>query len=222
MAYYVRSPPVDLAGVINSLSSFCAGAGVTAILTNYLLKPWLKATIEESIKLQHAKSLEEYKAKLQQENQQLIQNAIEQSRKEELRRNHDCELLKEFISALPHRGSINILKNQDMDGAFEWRYYDELIDFFRNWSSPQMVFFLKEIEDIKTSLLEKTDQYITLLGKNSFTSTEGTNFYYVQPEMRYDNAAAHTAIVNSLHSIADDIVNLHGNLIRRGKELLCC
>ncbi|MCE4282750.1 hypothetical protein LYZ77_18520 [Xanthomonas hortorum pv. vitians] len=67
---------------------------------------------------------------------------------------HDREIFAKFLRDLPHKPSIQLLKDHDFGGDYYKSQVQHLFDFVREWDRPELEFLDKKIEKKRKSLYD--------------------------------------------------------------------
>jgi len=87
------------------------------------------------------------------------------------------------------------------------------------WNKPEREFITPELETLRKNLWEKVDAYYATISEETFP-THNPNRHTVPPEWEIEQPERFWSAVNSLHSLAGEIVSLHGDMVRKGREYL--
>ncbi|MDO8425894.1 MAG: hypothetical protein Q7T24_00080, partial [Deltaproteobacteria bacterium] len=107
---------MDWTPLITSLGS----SAVLFALLSFLAKKWIGSRIEQSVKHEYAKKLEEHKAQLQAQVNRSVEEMKAEFKEAIDQKATDKALFAKFMDTLPSSGSIEFLKTFDMGfGSFE-------------------------------------------------------------------------------------------------------
>jgi hypothetical protein len=135
-------------------------------------------------------------------------------------RAHDRALFDQLTALLRTDGVIGFLARKNMAGwSFESAKFDPLWEFYETWNQPEREFLSPELEAMRKALWEKVNAYTTLLVTETFY-TNNPDYRSVPEEWEDQQPERFERVVNSLHSLAREIVALHGDLVRTGKAQL--
>jgi hypothetical protein len=133
---------------------------------------------------------------------------------------HDKSLYDDLTGLLNSKGIIGFLDQNNMAGfSFLQAKFMPLWEFYYEWNSPEREFISPELEALRKVLWEKVDAYTTLLATETF-ATNNPERHTVPPEWEYEQPERFDRVVKEFHSIAGDIVSIHGDIIRTGKAQL--
>jgi hypothetical protein len=134
---------------------------------------------------------------------------------------HDKALYDEMLKLLKRDGVIGFLDKNNMAGfSFSRSSFDPLFAFVHDWNLPEREYLSKDLDSLRRSLLEKVSEYVTLLERETFPVGASADRCGVPQEWELERPEHFWAVVNQLHSLAEDIVQLHEKFVRAGKEIL--
>ncbi|MBU6268316.1 MAG: hypothetical protein KGN34_12300 [Sphingomonadales bacterium] len=135
-------------------------------------------------------------------------------------REHDLALFNELSALLRSDGVIGFLDQANMAGFSHLRRkLEPLWDFHHGWNRPEREFISPKLESIRSELWNKADEYSDVYSENTF-SANNVGYAIVPPEWEYQNPEHFLAVVRKLHSLAGEIVELHREFIRTGRQEL--
>lgn len=136
-----------------------------------------------------------------------------------LPKEHDQKLYDQLLELLPSNGVITFLDQNNMAGfSFQDSKLDPLRTFYYTWSLPEREFIHSDLEVIRKSLWEKTEKYLSVIATETFTSGRSADRRSVPEEWEFEQPERFDRVVGTLHSLAGEIVDLHGNLIRTARD----
>jgi hypothetical protein len=132
-------------------------------------------------------------------------------------RSIDAALFERFKSALPSKGSISFIDEQNMAG-FSWRlsYLDQLNHFYHEWDDVEHEFIDPDMEAMRSKLHGLIGDYLGQIAVNTFPTNHPDN-QTVPPEWEETKPEHFFSVVNRLHETAGEIVKLHSELFRYGR-----
>lgn len=132
----------------------------------------------------------------------------------------DRQLFDDFMKALPSRGSIHFIDEQNMAG-FSWprKNLQELEAFYSEWGDAEHEFLDNEMEQIRSKLYSLVGDYLGQIATNTFPANNPER-QTVPPEWEEKNPKRFFEVVNRLHETAGLIVKLHQDLVRVGRRKL--
>lgn len=132
-------------------------------------------------------------------------------------RSTDAALFERFKSALPSKGSISFINEQNMAG-FSWRVssLDQLEHFYHEWDDVEHEFIDADLEAMRSQLHGLIGDYLGQIAVNTFPAKNPDN-QTVPPEWEESNPKHFFSVVNRLHETAEEIVKLHSELFRYGR-----
>lgn len=132
---------------------------------------------------------------------------------------HDEELFKELMELLRSNGVIRFLDQNNMAGfAFKDSQLDPIREFYYEWNVPEKEFIELNLEVIRKSLHEKTEQYLEIIATQTWSLNSNLDFRSVPSEWEFEQPDRFKKVVGQLHDLAGEIVVIHGNLIRSAKQ----
>ena len=133
-------------------------------------------------------------------------------------RESDRKLFDEFKKALPSKGSISFIDEQNMAG-FSWPYssLNQLDNFYHNWGDAEHEFIDPELEELRTKLYDLIGNYLGQIAVNTFPANSPGQ-QTVPPEWEESNPKHFFEVVRKLHETAGKIVQIHQELIRLGRK----
>lgn len=133
---------------------------------------------------------------------------------------HDKKLFEELATLLNSDGVIGFLDRTNMAGfAFRDTALDPLREFYYVWNTPEREFITPELEALRKVLWSKVDAYYEIIATETFPA-KNPHFQTVPPEWEIEQPERFRRVVNALHSLAREIVSLHGQLVRKGRAQL--
>ena len=133
--------------------------------------------------------------------------------------NPDKQLFEKFLLCMPSKGSIEFVNTQNMAGfSFHIKEIDDLYKFYYEWDDAEHEFNNKKLEKKRNILRKAVGQYLESITSNTFSTEDGrrsvpADWEDEQPE-RFSKAVA------ELHSLAQEVVDAHKELIRIAKRQL--
>jgi hypothetical protein len=200
---------VDWSAILTALLSGIGGSALLIALLALICRKWIGTRIEESIKHEYAKKIEEFKAGLQ---EKVNKDAA------------DKTLFLKLLETLPSDGSIEFLRTHDHGGPFPKGHLSQLRTFYYEWRNPEHEFLNPELENKSKVLHKCVNEYLTCIGLNAFRlPPPNADYLQVQPEWKLkEDTNEFRELVNKLHTLADKVVKVHEDIVRSGKALLNC
>lgn len=132
----------------------------------------------------------------------------------------DVELFKEFKKVIPSKGSISFIDEQNMAG-FSWPRdkLRQLDEFYYEWDDAEHEFLDNELEGLRAKLHNLIGDYLGQIATNTFPANDPKR-QTVPPEWELENPKRFLEVVNKLHETAGAIVEIHQDLMRKGREKL--
>jgi hypothetical protein len=137
----------------------------------------------------------------------------------DLPKEHDHKLYEELMDLLPSGGIIEFLDQNNMAGfSFLDSKLDPLRHFYYEWHRPEREFIHTELESIRLELWQKADAYLNEIATRTFSSDARAERRSVPEEWEFEKPELFWEVVNRLHSLAGEIVELHRKLVRTARE----
>jgi len=129
---------------------------------------------------------------------------------------HDVTLFAEFKNILPTSGSIQFINDFNMAGwSFDDDKLDDIRNFYYQWIDPEHEFIDEQAENIRKELYAVVSEYYSVIATETFTT--GTNGRRSVPsEWEEEQPERFRRVVNSLHDLAQKVVDKHKELMRYG------
>lgn len=133
---------------------------------------------------------------------------------------HDRSLFNELTALLTSDGAIGFIDRHNMAGwIFRDVELDPLHDFFLHWNAPERSFLTLELEELRQALWSKVKEYLGVISRETFPArTPG--WRSVPSDWAEEQPEHFRRVVDTLHELAGEIVDLHSNLVRIGKMKL--
>lgn len=131
---------------------------------------------------------------------------------------HDQRLYDAFIELLPSGGVIEFLDQNNMAGfSFLDSKLDPLRQFYSEWHRPEREFIHTVLESLRSELWRKADVYLNVIDTRTFSLVTQTERRSVPMEWEHENPKLFWEVVDRLHSLAGEIVELHRMLVRTAR-----
>lgn len=132
---------------------------------------------------------------------------------------HDQKLYDALIQLLPSTGVIQFLDQNNMAGfSFLDSMLDPLRKFYYEWNRPEQEFINSELESLRKELWQRADQYLDVITTETFSVGSMAERRSVPEEWQYQQPERFNRVVKDLHSLAGEIVDLHGKLVRAARD----
>ena len=138
--------------------------------------------------------------------------------KNELPKEYDKKLYDELINLLPTSGIIWFLDQNNMGEAFVDTTFDPLRTFNNEWNCVEREFINTNLENLRKDLWEKIDEYLRIVRRETWHVGNSMRLKSIPSEWQFENPERFRKIVDSLHILAGEIVDLHRNLIRTARD----
>lgn len=138
--------------------------------------------------------------------------------RKDLPKEHDQRLYDEFICLLPSNGVIHFLEQTNMAGfSFPYSKLTPLREFYDECHQPEREFLNPQLEVIRQALCKKVDSYLNLIKTETFHVERTEGRISVPEEWEYEQPARFKRVVDTLHSLAGEIVEVHRSLIHTAR-----
>jgi len=188
----------------------------------FLVKKWVGVRIEESVKHEYAKKLEEHKADLQEQVSAAL-SGMEHAYQESVdQKATDKALFARLIETLPTNGSISFITHWDVGAMlFNPKKLRQLRVFYLEWNDPEHEFLDADLEAKRRHLHRSVDRY---LGKTEecFFSQPGSDLVGIPPEWQISKPELFQSTMDELNRLADDVASAHKDLLVAAREKLKC
>lgn len=135
-------------------------------------------------------------------------------------REHDLALYGDLTALLNTDGIIGFLNDTNMAGfSFLANALNPLEEFQHSWNRPEREFISPTLESLRSRLWVKANEYMNFINLETYPAhlpgrqTVPEDWENTQPD-RFRR------IVNTLHQLAGEIVDLHRELVRTGRKEL--
>jgi hypothetical protein len=136
----------------------------------------------------------------------------------DLSKEYDKKLYDELINLLPTLGIIWFIDQQNMGDTFRDANLDPLRTFNNEWNCVEREFINTDLETIRKSLWQKSEEYLRLIARHTCYLGNSTELRSIPVEWEFEQPKYLREVVNSLHLLAEEIVDLHRNLIRTARN----
>ncbi len=134
---------------------------------------------------------------------------------------HDRELYDKLTTLLSSEGVIGFLDRTNMAGwSFDLDALDPLREFYYEWNRPEREFINPDMEALRRQLWSKADKYLEVIATETFPVPGNVGRQSLPEEWEEDQPERFERVVKALHSLAGEIVELHGKLVRSGRSHL--
>lgn len=133
-------------------------------------------------------------------------------------READSKLFERIKEALPSKGSISFIDEQNMAG-FSWprSELNQLKGFYQDWGDAEHEFLDQEMEALRSKLYKVTGDYLGQIAVNTFPAAS-PEYQGIPADWEESNPKHFFEVVNKLHETAGEIVKTHQELIRLGRH----
>ncbi len=133
---------------------------------------------------------------------------------------HDQKLYEEYLQLMRSDGVIGFIDEWNMAGfSFPSARLDPLREFVANWNAPEREFSSPQIDAVRQELWTKARDYVVEINRSTFPAN-GPGWITVPPEWEDKFPDRFKRVVNELHGMAGEIVEIHGRLVRTAKAVL--
>jgi hypothetical protein len=132
---------------------------------------------------------------------------------------HDKNLFDELTALLSSDGVIGFIDQHNMAGWFQDAQLDPLSEFHARWNAPERRFITSELETARQVLWSKVRDYLSVIAIETFPANT-LGWRWVPSEWEEEQPERFERVVEKLHALAGEIVNLHADLLRVGRKNL--
>lgn len=136
----------------------------------------------------------------------------------DLSKEYDKKLYDELINLLPTSGIIDFLRQQNMGDTFLDANLDPLWTFDSTWNCVNREFINTNLENIRKDLWKKTHEYLLIISVETWFVGNSTKLRAIPSEWQFENPERFCKVVDSLHTLTSEIVDLHTKLIRTARD----
>lgn len=134
---------------------------------------------------------------------------------------HDRQLADRLLDLLPSNGVIRFVDENNMAGfLFRGDSFDPLRTFAYDWDNAEHEFLDADLERTKRALWQKVHAYVGLLNAKTYPSRTNAEWFSVPGEWEFEQPQLFQQVVGEFHSLAAEIVALHGEFVRTSKQVL--
>lgn len=94
-----------------------------------------------------------------------------------------------------------------------------LVEFEHRWNTPEYEFITPQLEKARQALWSKVVDYLNVINVETFP-TSNPEWQSVPSEWEEEQPERFERVVEKLHTLAGEIVDLHANLVRVGRDHL--
>jgi hypothetical protein len=180
--------------------------------------------IDESVKHEYAKKLEEHKAQLQEQLTHSIQYMKAKSQENIDQKTTDKALFTKLLDTLPSSGSIEFVGSHVVEhSSFDRDNLGQLRRFSQEWARPENYFLDSEFDKKREHLLEIVDEYLHYLACNTFIDDRKEfNISSIPGEWITEQTERYNKTVETLNNLANQLVAAHTDLINMARKKLKC
>jgi len=195
------------------LSSFI-GSGVAGVLLYFVITKWLGTRIEQSIKHEYDRALEEFKTNLV-----LEQNELINKRAREI--STDSMLLAEFLHSFPPGGQIQRIRNAS-GRIFDVDITDLLDRLINEWELVDHYFLDSGVNDALNRLIAQARAFAYELSNSTFPMPDKPDKYEIPPEWKIQDYDNYNAILKLLYDYRDLFVQAYDEFVKTARSKLNC
>lgn len=134
---------------------------------------------------------------------------------------HDRELYDKLTTLLSSGGVIGFLDQTNMAGwSFDRKALEPLLEFHHDWNQPEREFINTDLEMLRRQLWAKANEYLKVIAYETFPVPGTVGRQWVPEDWEEEQPERFERVVKTLHSVAGEIVELHGKLVRAGRSHL--
>ena len=132
---------------------------------------------------------------------------------------YDKKLYDELINLLPRSGIITFIDQQNMGDTFRDANLDPLRTFNNEWNCVEREFINTDLETIRKSLWQKSEEYLKLVARHTRYLRNSMELRSISLDWEgFEQPKYLREVVDSLHLLAEEIVDLHRTLIRTARD----
>ncbi len=212
---------MDWSAFWTSLITSIGGTTVLVVLLAWLGKSWIGTRIEKSVGHEYDKKLEDHKAQLQQQNAEAVQKMQDRVQAVLDEKAVDKVLFEKFLATLPSQGGISFIKDFNMAGfSFQQKKLEHLKEFDWCWGDAEHEFLDPALEGMRKKLHDLVGEYLGFISVNTFPLDKDVSCSWVPPDWEETQREHFWEVVNRLHDMAGEIVELHSDLVRTARNEL--
>ncbi len=193
------------------LSSFI-GSGVAGVLLYFLITKWLGTRIEQSIKHEYDRALEEFKTNLV-----LEQNELINKRAREI--NTDSRLLAEFLHEFPPSGQMQRIRNAS-GRIFDVEITDLLDRLINIWELVDHCFLDTDVNEALKSLITQARDFDDKLVSCTFPIPDRPDKYEIPPEWKTQDYENYQSILQMIYASRDQFIQAYDSFVRIARSKL--
>jgi hypothetical protein len=206
-----------------ALVSSIGGASVILFVAIFIGKKWVGVRIEESVKHEYAKKLEEHKANLQDQANRAMETMKLEFQDAVDEKAADKSLYSKFIEAVPSSGAIEFIDKFNMAGfSFERTEIRQLHIFCYEWNDPEHCFLDNKLESLRADLHKAVVEYLDFLATNTWCCDGNMEYASVPAEWEDTDPKRFEKTVSKLHALAQKVVDAHRSLVSSARRKLKC
>jgi hypothetical protein len=132
---------------------------------------------------------------------------------------HDKTLFDELIALLSSEGVIGFINRHNMGFSFELDELNPLSEFHARWNAPERTFIIPELDAARQALWLKAKEYLIAIATETFP-TDTLGWQSVPEEWEEEQPERFRRAIEKLHALAGELVGLHADLVRVGRNHL--
>jgi len=133
----------------------------------------------------------------------------------------DKALFLKLLDELPSNdGSINFLREHDFHNSFQLEKLDQLRIFARNWDNAEYEFLSKNLEKLRTELLNLIYEFINISSHNTFPLENGFQTSIPKYTDNHEIPDTRKKSIKKMNQLGDNIFIKHQELIKEAKKIL--
>ncbi|MBK6881184.1 MAG: hypothetical protein IPN65_05820 [Elusimicrobia bacterium] len=195
--------------IVTAFLAGLGGAGTLQLVAIFLGKKWAEVRIQESVKHEYDKKMEEFRAGLRETSDEKAA---------------DKTLFMKLLEKLPATGGgIDFIRSFDFEsGSFlRTRIYD-LHDFDRVWKNPDHLFLDVEINGKRGALHKAVEDFLHAYATYTFPLNTDIEWAAVPPDWADHMPQKYSEAVKLLNGRADAVVAAYDDLVKTARGKLKC
>jgi hypothetical protein len=195
------------------VSSFI-GSGVAGVLLYFVITKWLGTRIEQSIKHEYDRALEEFKTNLV-----LEQNELISKRAREI--STDSKLLAEFLHDFPPGGQMQRIRNAS-GRIFDVHITDLLDRLINIWELVDHCFLDTDVNKALDILIAQAQVFANELVTCTFPIPDKPDKYEIPPEWKTQDYENYQKVLKMIYAYRDHFVKAYDEFVRIARSKLNC
>lgn len=193
------------------LSSFI-GSGIAGVFLYFIITKWLGTSIEQSIKHEYDRTLEEFKTSLALEQNELISKRVREF-------NADSKLMTEFLHDCPPDGYIQSIKNA-AGRIFHVDLTDYIDRMVYTWQLVDHEFRNEEIDSARIKMVNHAKEFASELSRCTHQLPDNPDKYEIPAEWKIQDYENYQKILNMIYAYRELFVQAYDDFVRIARSKL--